>query len=514
MAKKGEPTPKAPKAPEETLAIQEIYPLNPPYAYASLVRDIVTQQLKYMVVEPTLTKEEEKRLNEVKTFLREELVVDLTTLEKGDAIEFLRERFADVCKKFRIKLEKETFDKFFYFISRDFVHYGKIDPLIRDHMIEDISCDGVKVPIYVWHREYESLPTNVQFDSAEELDSFILRLAYKAGRHITIAQPILDASLPDGSRIQLTFGREVTRKGSTFTIRKFRADPLTISDLIQFNTISSEIAAFLWYVMETRHSALVCGGIASGKTTFLNCLSMFIRPELKIVSIEDTPELNIPHENWVQSVIRMGYGVREDGRMVGEITLFDLLKAAVRQRPDYLIVGEIRGEEAYTLFQAMATGHLGMSTMHADSVSSAIHRLESEPMNIPRSLLTTLDLIVVMVRTTVKGKPARRVQSISEIVGMDPLSKEVLTNDVYAWDPKGDNFVYGGRSYILERGATKVGLTLEGVMEDLKRRKTVLEWMVKQGIRKYRDVGNVIRQYYVDPDRLYNRARMELVVAT
>ncbi|MDH5390136.1 MAG: type II/IV secretion system ATPase subunit, partial [Candidatus Bathyarchaeota archaeon] len=294
--------------------------------------------------------------------------------------------------------------------------------------------------------------------------------------------------------------------GSTFTIRRFRVDPLTISDLISFGTLSSDMAAYFWYAIENRASVLIAGGMAAGKTTVLNCLSMFIKPGLKIVSVEDTAELNLPHENWIPSVVRTGFGHDEKG--TGAITLFDLLKAAVRQRPDYLIVGEVRGAEAYTLFQAMATGHLGMGTIHGESVSSVIHRLGSEPMNIPRPLLTMIDAVTVQLRTEVDGKPARRTHTVTEIVGLDPRTQELLTNEVYRWDAKRDVFLYSGRSNILEEKMKRLGLGKEEVQEDLHRRKTVLDWMVKKGIRRYTDVVTVIREYYADPARVYRKARL------
>ncbi len=274
-----------------------------------------------------------------------------------------------------------------------------------------------------------------------------------AGKNISVASPILDASLPDGSRIQLTYGNEVTRRGSTFTIRRFKVDPITISDLIALNTLSSEMAAYLWYIIENRASVLVAGGIACGKTTMLNCLSMFIKPEMKIVSVEDTQELNLPHENWVPSLVRLSFEHEE--KSAGNITLFNLLKAAVRQRPDYIIVGEVRGEEAYTRFQAMATGHLGMCTIHAESVESAISRLESEPMNIPRPLIAMTDVIMVMARTEIDGKPARRTLTSTEIAGIDPISKKILTEEVFRWKAKEDIFEYLGHSNLLEKHMKK-----------------------------------------------------------
>ncbi|MCK5403369.1 type II/IV secretion system ATPase subunit, partial [Candidatus Bathyarchaeota archaeon] len=363
-------------------------------------------------------------------------------------------------------------------------------------------------PLYVWHRKFESIPTNILFNDENQLNSFTVRLAYLCGQHISIAQPMLDASMPDGSRIQLTFGREVTQRGSTFTIRRFRSDPMTITDLMLFKTLSPEMGAYFWYVIENRSSVLVTGGIASGKTTILNCLSMFIKPNMKVVSIEDTPELNLPHENWIASKTRLSFGFSAQSNA---ITLFDLLKAAVRQRPDFIIVGEIRGAEAYTLFQAMGTGHLGMSTMHADSVDGAVYRLESEPMNIPRTLIAGVDVVTVQRRLTREGKPIRRTLATVEMVGLDPRSREILTNDIYSYNAKTDQFKYSGRSYLLERIAKRRGLSMDDVQEDLERRKTVLAWLAKCNIRHFNDVSAIIREYYADPESVFERAKEEVM---
>jgi flagellar protein FlaI len=486
---------------------REAYPIQEPHVYAAIVKDPNTQEIQYKVIEPTLVEEERKQLDEIKHLLMEEVDVSLKELEtRNRATEYLKRKVQEIIKAYHLKAARKAEDKFSYYIVRDFVGYGKIDPLMKDHLIEDISADGVNIPLYVWHRFYESLPTNITFENENELNSFIVRLAYAAGKDISIASPMLDASLPDGSRVQLTYGSEVTRRGPTFTIRRFRVDPLTISDLIAFNTLSSDMAAYFWYIIEKRASAMVAGGVASGKTTMLNCLSMFIKPELKIVSVEDTAELNLPHENWIPSVVRLVFGSREEG--LRSINLFDLLRTAVRQRPDYIIVGEIRGKEAYTLFQAMATGHLGMSTIHAESVNALINRLESEPMNIPKSLLAMMDTMMVMLRTEINGRPARRVLMVKEIKGFDPKTGKLHTNEVYRWNPKKDDFRYSGRSYVLERKGVKNGLNKEEIEKELRQRETVLKWMVKNRIRQYIDVARVIREYYADPDRVYRKARV------
>jgi len=488
---------------------REVYSIQEPYVYAAIVKDPKTQKIMYEIIEPTLQKDEEERLKEIKTFLIDELNVSLKEIEtKEKAENYLKEKTKETIRKYRIKVPPEAIDKLIYYIIRDFLGYGKIDALMKDHLIEDISADGVNIPIYVWHRIYESLPTNIIFEAEAELDSFVIRMAYLAGKNISIASPILDASLPDGSRVQLTYGSEVTRRGSTFTIRRFKVDPLTISDLIAFNTLSSEMAAYLWYLIENRASVIVAGGVAAGKTTMLNCLSMFIKPEMKIVSVEDTHELNLPHENWIPSVVRLGFG--HEDKKGGSITLFDLLKAAVRQRPDYIIVGEVRGEEAYTLFQAMATGHLGMSTLHAESVEAVINRLESEPMNIPKPLIAMIDVVMVIARIEKEGEPARRATTTTEVLELDPKTKSIPTEEVFSWNPREDKFVFSGYSSLLERQMKKLGVTKGEVKLELNRRKIVLEWMVHKGIRRHTDVANVIREYYANPKRVFQKARVGL----
>lgn len=486
---------------------KEAYPIQEPYVYAAIVKDPETHKTRYEIIEPTFKKEEEKQLKDLKSYLMEEVDVNLKDIETREkAGNYLREKTKETIKKHRMKVAPEAIDKLVYYVIRDFVGYGKIDPLMKDHLIEDISADGVNIPIYVWHRIYESIPTNIVFKEETELDSFIIRMAYLSRKNISIASPMLDASLPDGSRIQLTYGNEITRRGSTFTIRRFRVDPLTISDLIAFKTISPEMAAYLWYIIENRASVLVAGGVASGKTTMLNCLSMFIKPEMKIVSVEDTQELNLPHENWIPSVVRLGFG-REDKRS-GTITLFDLLKAAVRQRPDYIIVGEVRGEEAYTLFQAMATGHLGMCTLHAESVEAAINRLESEPMNIPKTLIAMTNVIMVMGRAEIDGRPARKVNAATEVLGLNPEKTSIRTEEIFNWNLRFDKFVSSGKSALLEKQVNKLGISEEEVKRELNRRQAVLEWMARVGIRRYTDVANIIREYYASPERVFQKARV------
>jgi flagellar protein FlaI len=488
-----------PSTSDEDLIILQEYPLNEPFAHAEIVRNKIRGNLAYLVREPLLDEGEQLHLQRLKDMLLEVLDVSIQELEsKEEARGYLEKKCRELLNQ-HFKINDISKEKLLYYVIRDNYGFGKIDPLMHDPSIEDISCDGAKTNLYIWHRDYESIPTNVHFESSKELDSFALRLAYLCGRHISIAQPMLDSSLPDGSRLHLTYGKEITRKGSTFTIRKFRVDPLTIVDLVKFRTLSPEMAGYLWYAVENRISTLVCGGIASGKTTMLNCLSMFIKPDLKIVSIEDTPELNLPHENWVPTNTRTHFGL---GTEKADITLFDLLKSSLRQRPDYIIVGEVRGGEAYTLFQAVSTGHLGMSTLHAESVKAAVYRLESEPMNIPRTLISGIDIIIVQRRVKARDGSTRKTIQVSEIVGLDPRSREILTNDVFKWNALKDAFEYTGRSYLVERIAARDGISLEEANKEIRRRAKILEWMTGRNIRNFKEVSDLIRKYYEQPESL------------
>jgi len=498
-------------APQQQMpsSFKEVFPLIEPYAYVAITHDPKTGGLLYYVIEPTLLDEDKAILDRVRSLLVEELDVDVRKVgTREDAAKLLKTKVSEIVKTYKIKVDPGTLDKLLYYLTRDFVQLNRIEPLMRDHMIEDISCDGPDVPIYIWHRQYESIPTNVKFETAKELDSFVVKLAYISGKHISIASPMVDGGLTDGSRVQLTYSKEVTRHGSTFSIRRFKADPLSITDLIKFNTLTAEIGAYFWWVIEKKACMLVAGGTASGKTTLLNCISMCILPDDKVVTIEDTPELNIPHKNWISSIARVGFGAVGSS---AEITLFDLLKAAMRQRPDYIIVGEVRGDEAFTLFQAMATGHGGLSSIHGDSVQAAIRRLESAPLNIPRTLLPTLHLIALQSRIKMGDRPARRLMHLAEVLGIDPSSGELDLNDVYKWDPRTDSFSYSGRSHTIERLAERTGLALDLVQEELRRRKTVLEYMVKKDIRRYSDVGATIRDYYADPIKMFEKARLGLL---
>lgn len=323
-------------------------------SYATIKWNEETQELIYSVHEPELNDEEKALLEEIKDILKEKLNVDFTKIRGAQAYNYIITEFNKIVKKIGIKLTMEQQLKFNYYVYRDFIGLEKLEPLMHDPNIEDISCVGYGIPIFVYHRDplFNQIATNVMFKSKNALDSFVLKLAQKCGKSLTLAEPLMDGALPDGSRVQATYGvKEIARRGSNFTIRKFTDRPMTPVDLIRLQTIDADTLAYLWLVIENNMSCLVSGATATGKTTFLNAISLFIKPEFKIVSIEDTAELRLPHPNWIAAVARRGFG----GQAYGEITMYDLLKSGLRQRPDYMIVGEVRGEEATVMFQGMAS---------------------------------------------------------------------------------------------------------------------------------------------------------------
>jgi flagellar protein FlaI len=475
--------------------------------YTGLIGDPTSRNgLRYVIIEPQMNKHDQNNFKVIKKLLISELDISLNDIKtKKDAARELKNKILQLIKKYNMEIQTKSLSKITYYAVRDFVYMGKIEPLMRDHMIEEISCDGHNIPLYVWHREFESIPTNVIYENEDDLNNFVQKVSYFGGKHASLANPIVDASLPDGSRINLTLGSEITKRGSTFTIRRFRADPITIIDLIKFRTISVYEAAYLWYAVENNSTMLVGGGTASGKTTLLNSLSSFIRPGQKIVSIEDTHELNLLHENWIPAVSRQNF---TDGQM-GEITQYDLLRAALRQRPDIIIVGETRGREAYTLFQAMATGHGGYSSIHADSVEAALTRLVSSPMDVPKPLIAnTLDILTLQLKLRIKDKSVRRIIQISEIAGLDEKTGELKTHEIFKWNPHEDKHEFGGNSIVMNKIKEKTGTSEEQITYELTKRKTALEWLTENNIRSHKEVMKNVLEFYSNSDRFYERKRL------
>jgi flagellar protein FlaI len=490
---------------EKNLVELDCYPVNEPFAYIKILKDTASLDKFYKVIEPQVSDAERTSSDFIQDALMNSIDVRLDELDISKVEGFLIERIGQIIKDYKMKVDQVLKTKILYYVKRDFLWYGKIDPLMRDQNIEDISCDGSRLPIFLYHRKYGSLKSNIQFPDEVVLSAFVTQLAQKCGKHISIAEPMLDATMPDGSRIQMTLSKAVTTKGSTFTIRRFRSDPITATDLIAYKTMSPEMVAYMWLAVENGVNALIAGGTASGKTSTLNAISLFIPRESKIVSIEETREINLPHPNWIPGVTRSGFGEVINEKLVGEIDLYDLMKAALRQRPEYILVGEIRGKEAYVLFQAMATGHTTYSTVHADSAQSLIHRLEGKPIEIPRVMLQSLDIVTIQVQAEVGDQRVRRCKQIVEIVDIDPMTKEILTNEVFRWDPVQDQFNYSGKSYVLERIRAQHGMTKEEMMAELKRRVELLEWMKDNNIRAFKDVARMVASYLETPDEIMEK---------
>jgi len=358
-------------------------------------------------------------------------------------------------------------------------------------------------------RKYENLETNLLFREDEELDNLMVKLVHMAGKHVSSAFPIVDASLPGKHRLAVCYRREVTPFGTTFTIRKFREDPYSIIDLINLGTLSEELAAYFWAILEHRASIMVLGGTAAGKTTALNALACLIKPGSKLLTIEETAELNLSHENWVSLISRRSYGLGQN--QAGEVSLFDLVKASMRHRPDYLIVGEVRGSEAYVLFQALATGHGGMCTMHAESVNSAVKRLTQKPMDIAPAYIPLMNVVGIIRRVHLpkagEMKAYRRITSVDEIADYEKYGK------VFEWEPTED--VFGSslsQSLLLSKLSKGLGVSQQDLIDEIERRKNVLSWMRRRNIRSYTDVSQTITEYYSRPKKFYEK-KVEPVVS-
>ncbi|HZW58155.1 MAG TPA: type II/IV secretion system ATPase subunit [Nitrososphaerales archaeon] len=489
------------ESPPEAI-LRDFYPVNPPFGNVAIrsISNVTT----YEVIEPSLTEIEKIKIERLKSFLLEEVRAPLSIIYGQDQIEnYLDQNTSRLIKDYKLNIPKEAQNKILYYLKRDFLGYSHIDVMMRDPNIEDISCDGVGIPIYVWHRDYESIPSNVQFNTKEDLGAFIIRLAYKSGGQITVAKPILEGNLPEGYRTHLTLD-EVSKRGSTFTIRKFREEPPTIVDLMLWGTISPQVGAYLWICIENMKSLLVVGATATGKTTTLGALAMFIKPDLKIVTIEELREVKLPHENWIPMVTRVS---SQAG--VEEVGLFDLLKSALRQRPDYIVVGEIRGEEAYTLLQAISTGHGGISTIHADSVSTAMKRMLTKPMDIPGMLLPLMSTLVLMARVKLSDRYVRRAINVAEVVGFNEQTRATQLNSLFEWAGElKDTFDMKGQSNVFKQLANEKHLPEEEIYSDMEKKEKILQWMLNKKIHSYREVASVIRRYYYNPTEVFEMARL------
>jgi flagellar protein FlaI len=480
-----------------------VYPVGDPI----FIHIYKLEETKYVAVEPEIGPEMRSKYNEI----REEMLRIATGEDAPESrpefaalIEKLVERITvqgvstdtGFFSRFKIKkvpltdLEKKIV---LYHLKRDILELGRLEPLMRDPYIEDVHCVGLKT-IHIDHKMYGMLPTNIRFTSRIELDEFLRGLTERIGNPVSDAKPIVDASLPDGSRLNVIYSEDVSKEGSSFTIRKFSEKPLTITQLIENRTMNSEIAAYLWLCMEHGINVFVCGETASGKTTTLNAMIPLINHHWKVYSAEDTPELISPHPVW-QRVITRESGVEES-----RVELYDLIRTALRSRPRFIAIGEIRGREGFVAFQAMQTGHFVISTFHAPSVKQMIQRFIGDPINIPERFMDNLNVVVFQQLVYEGGRVLRRVISVDEIIRYSAELGGVLTRNIFAWNPDQDTHYFGGiyNSHVLEN---KISPKLKYqdkriIYEDMKKRAAVLRRMVDKGILPYDDVNAFLRKYY------------------
>jgi flagellar protein FlaI len=470
------------------------YWVNVPFAFISINFDPEGTKHYFTVVEPSLTAFESELLERLFEDIRGPLLYREEVAD--DPEQALRGELQARLEEYGVRASDETFYRLLYYLHRAFLGYGKIDPLMHDPHIEDISCDGPNLPVFVYHDDYTDIETNVTFDT-DELANFVIHLAQRSGRHVSVSDPVVSTTLPDGSRIELALGEEVTPKGSAFTIRKYADEPFTPIDLLEYGTVDRRMLAFLWLAIESNRSLLFAGGTAAGKTTSMNAVSMFIPPRSKVLTIEDTRELSLYHENWLSSVTRERMGD-------ADITMYDLLRSALRHRPEYILVGEVRGEEAITLFQAMNTGHTTFSTMHADSVQTVINRLENNPINVPRPMVTSLDVLWVQVLARSGGERVRRAKTLAEIEGIDQRTGELDYSTTYTWNANEDTFAEQN-SELLEEIREERGWSQSELLEELRNRRRFLAYLQQREVNDYRRFTAMVNKYYADAEAVMAR---------
>lgn len=463
-------------------------------------KDIIPQ---YNITKQNYTTKEKELLGEIR-----ENLVDLA-ISTGENIQANEEKLLNNIKSFLFdRLDDvpiEYINKLSRKILRDIAGYGEIDPLIQDDDLEEIMIIGINKPVFVYHRSYGMMKTNITFTNEQDLLDLIDTIARQINRRIDQESPILDGRLTDGSRINATIP-PISADGPSLTIRKFKKDPFTIVDLINSKTISVELAAFFWLCFDglgvKSANAIISGGTSSGKTTTLNALSAFINPSERIITIEDTLELQIPHEH----VIRMETRVANVENK-GELTMNDLVKNSLRQRPDRIIVGEVRAEEAITLFTALNTGHSGFGTLHSNDARETITRLTNEPMSVPEIMIQAIDFIIMQNRIyTPSGKSFRRISEVAEVVGIE--EGVVQLNKIFQWTPETDTIDNVSiTSKTLSQIANLSGKSMNELYHEIEKREMVLSHMVRNNIRSVSEVNNILERYYKNPEEILNEIR-------
>jgi archaeal flagellar protein FlaI len=496
-------TPRIPPMPKfkDKASINVRYCLIAPFAYAHIYWDEKEYELVYEIEEPVLDEDEKKHKDQILDAMRN--MINFNTIlskEETSLFDYIDQRLKILAIELGMEMSYESYKKIYYYLCRDFIGFNEAEPLLRDYFVEDIECNGVNSPVYIVHRVFRNLKTTLQFHDPFWLESFVEKLAQRCGKYISYAQPILDGSLPDGSRVNATYTKDITSKGPTFTIRKFTKTPWTPTQLIGFGTLSPEMLAYFWLLIEYKMNLLIVGGTASGKTTLLNAIAFFIPPEARVVSIEDTRELNLPRENWLPSVSRNATGVGG----VGEIDLYSLLRASFRQNPDYVIVGEVRGKEASVLFQGMASGHSSISTIHADSIETVIKRLETPPIELSPTLMNVLDSICVMTHAIVNNKETRKLREIVEVVDVDPEGT-ATTNTPFIWNAVQDRFYFKRESKLFAKITKRYGIRPEEISTEFKRRSELLYKLYQKKVFGFHEVYEVVNEYYKKPSKILQK---------
>ena len=506
------PPPVISNPPPPNAVVVERYSLLKPFAYCVIIEDPVTSSYVYYIDEFQMNKVEVEVYGKVLRTMEMELDV---SREGASSRKFLREKMDEIITRYKMwkeKIDEISWAKIQYYSERDLLGFAALDPLMRDPNIEDISATGTGKPIYVWHRKYEGMATNLALPTDKQLDDIISKLAHMAGKHISSAFPIIDATLPGRHRLSATFRKEVSPQGSTLTIRKFREDPLTIIDLLNLDVVDHKIVAYAWLLMENKATAIVVGSTAAGKTTFLNALLTMTPAHSKMITIEEVQEINIPHLNWAPLVSRMSYGVGSDSTT--EIGLYELVKTAMRMRPDILVIGEVRGAEAFVLFQAITTGHGGMCTLHAEDSKSAIQRLTSNPMNVSPNYISFLDLLFVVRRVQLPF--AGSVQSARRIISIDEVTSSGGLTRIFDWDPaldahKSKNLADSEK---IKKLARSKGVGIKTILQEIDRREDVLKWFQYKGIREFKELGAMFEQYRRNPDLIYSQVVDDIEVSS
>ena len=460
------------------------------------------EPLMYHVIEPEMDEELKKLIEQIldqMVSIAHKYPVPDKTEDMQPVLEKLYDEVVQVSEKKKgltlfsnkIHLSKLQYDMIKYYLIRDRIGYGKLEPLFLDPYIEDIHCTGVGAMSLV-HKVFEMLRTNIVFADDFEVNKYMVETSERVERPVSDAKAVVDAMMPDGSRVNFIYGREVSLEGSSFTVRKFSEVPVSITQILNWNTMDPELAAYIWLCLQHGMNMFVCGETASGKTTTLNACASFISPDAKVYTVENTPEVTMPHDTWQHLI------TRESGKDT-DVTMFALLIAALRSRPNYIIVGEIRGEEGNIAFQAMQTGHPVCSTFHAGSVRSMIQRLTGHPINVPIASIDNLNIVLIQQAVEQQGHFVRRVMSVTEIERYYDVENKMITRQVFNWDPRSDEHRFRGmfNSYILEEKIAKMlGYDdTRDIYKDLELRRKILQRMVENKIFNYFDVWNVISKY-------------------